>query len=163
MPARASEPVPLQLFEETIRLQRAVRGAIDAELQPLRLRIQEYRALSELRANPAISGVELARRLQHSPQAVQPLLTRLEDGGLIERRLGLTKSNRESSLTERGEEVLLLADRIVAALTARVNNRLHTGTIAALLHLIEAAESALERTRGAGADSDDAADEQAET
>lgn len=127
-------------------MQRAVRQAIDGELHPLGLRIQEYRALIELRDNPSISGVSLAKRLQHSPQAIQPMLVRLESAGLVERRAGLSRSNLEVRLTERGEDVLRLADSIVTALNTRVNTRLGSSTTAALLHLLEAAQEAVEVT-----------------
>jgi DNA-binding MarR family transcriptional regulator len=141
---RAQYTLPLLLFEEAVKLQRIVRGALDSELRPLQLRVQEYRALAELKQNAAISGVELARRLQGSPQAVQPMLGRLEKAGYIERDSYFSRSSYETKLTPRGEEVLAVADSVLRAFDVRLNDRLGQSTMAALLNLLQAAHSAVE-------------------
>jgi DNA-binding MarR family transcriptional regulator len=102
-------------------LERAVRARIDAIVQPLGLTAVQYTALSVLSRHPGMSSAQLARRSFVSPQAANELVSALEQGGLIRRRV-----DREGGralgifLTSRGERSLSRCDERVDALEAEL-------------------------------------------
>lgn len=89
------------------RLHALLRRTMDDRLRDLGLNTAHYVLLLELGSAPALSAAELARRAYVRPQAVAPLLTALEQQGLIER----TPHRRlrrviEVRLTPKGRDVL---------------------------------------------------------
>ena len=60
--------------------------AVNEALRPYGVTPTQMGALNRLRAEPGLSGAELARRLLVTPQAAQLALTALEEAALVERR-----------------------------------------------------------------------------
>lgn len=63
----------------------AFRGAMDAALQEHNLTPAQYGALSVLARDPGVSGADLARGSNTTPQAMNGVLATLEREGLVER------------------------------------------------------------------------------
>jgi DNA-binding MarR family transcriptional regulator len=62
-----------------------LRGAMDVALRPHGLSAAQYGVISVLSRDPGVSGAELARASNISPQAMNELLGVLERSGLVER------------------------------------------------------------------------------
>jgi DNA-binding MarR family transcriptional regulator len=67
------------------RVNQGVRREMRARLAPLNLSVQEYTALSVLRARPGLSNAQLARRSLVTPQSMIEILAKLERRGLVKR------------------------------------------------------------------------------
>jgi DNA-binding MarR family transcriptional regulator len=67
------------------QLHHAMRRALDERLRDLGLNTAHYGVLHELNDCDGLSAAELARRSLVRPQAMTPILARLETQGLIER------------------------------------------------------------------------------
>lgn len=65
--------------------QAAVRNAIDADLAAVGLTSPQFLVLNLLHAYPGISGAELARVAELTPQTVNLVVRRLEERGLVRR------------------------------------------------------------------------------
>lgn len=57
----------------------------EQRLRPLGMAAAHYSLLVSIYAEPGLTGAELARRLNVTPQAVAALVARLEDQGLLGR------------------------------------------------------------------------------
>jgi DNA-binding MarR family transcriptional regulator len=92
----------------------AFRARLDTAVRPHGLTAVQYTALAELRRHPGLSSAQLARRSFVSAQAMQELVARLEQQGLV-RRVPAEHNRRvlRTSLTERGEAILRESDREV--------------------------------------------------
>lgn len=89
------------------RLHSLLRRTMDEKLRELGLNTAHYVLLLELGNATALSAAELARRAYVRPQAVAPLISALEQQGLIER--SPHRSHRrilEVRLTPKGRSVL---------------------------------------------------------
>lgn len=64
----------------------ALRGAMDGALRPHGVTASQYAVLSVLGRDPDLSGADLARACNTTPQAMNGVLATLERGGLIARR-----------------------------------------------------------------------------
>jgi DNA-binding MarR family transcriptional regulator len=98
-----------------------LRGAMDVALRPHGLSAAQYGALSVLSRDPGVSGAELARASNISPQAMNGILAGLEREGLVERSPHPTHGRiLQVNLTAEGERRLNEArptvDRLEAAL-----------------------------------------------
>lgn len=95
----------------------------------------QYAVLINLAGSPGLSGAELARRLQVSPQNVAVLVAALEQRGLVAREASPRYRHvKELRLTAEGAGLLETADRAVTALEGEVRAAL--GGDAALLHAL---------------------------
>jgi len=98
------------------RLDRVVRRRLADALRPHELSLQEYTTLSVLRARAGLSNAQLARRSLVTPQAMNEVLARLEQRGLVLRDPGRTRGRiRPAELTASGKRLLAAADRSVDA------------------------------------------------
>ena len=62
------------------------RGQMDEKLRPQGVTTAQLQVLHAIRSAPGSSGAQLARDCYVTPQTVQALLKRLEEGGWIVRR-----------------------------------------------------------------------------
>ena len=69
------------------RLDRLLRRRLGEALAPHGLSLPEYTTLSVLHFRSGLSNAELARRSLITPQAMNEVLTRLEERGLVRRRV----------------------------------------------------------------------------
>ncbi len=98
------------------RLDRVVRRRLAGALGPHGLSLQEYTTLSVLRARSGLSNAQLARRSLITPQAMNEVLARLEQRGLVLRHPDRTRGRiRPAELTVSGKRLLARADDSVDA------------------------------------------------
>lgn len=142
-PRALREPLSVQVRKEARRAERSARRSLEAHLAVAGLTASQYEFLAELRARPATSGVELAERLQMSPQTVWPMLNRLERQGFVRRGPGGYLANPATELTPAGEEIVRRAeDRLRAGEEALLGAMGH-GDWLLLLDLLDGAAGAL--------------------
>jgi DNA-binding MarR family transcriptional regulator len=108
-----------------------LRGALDAALRPHDLTAVQFGTLSVLSRSPGVSGAELARASNISPQAMNGILVTLERDGLVERRPHPTHGRiLQVSLTGEGQRRLDSARPAVDALEAALDDGLSDDQIA---------------------------------
>ncbi|MFD1538951.1 MarR family winged helix-turn-helix transcriptional regulator [Nonomuraea guangzhouensis] len=116
----------------------AVQALKEQRLRPLGMAAAHYSLLIRVHADPGLTGAELARRLNVTPQAVASLVARLEDRGQLERRPHPRHRHvQELHLTDAGRDTLRLADAVVAEIERQITEKLgpeSTTRLTALLH-----------------------------
>ena len=120
----------------------ALRAAMDAALRPHELTPFQYGALSVLARDPGLSGADLARACNLTPQAINEVLPTLERKRLIERRPHPTHGRiRQATLTDEGRQRLQAANPAVRAIEASVEDGFTADEIATIkTWLVEAAK-----------------------
>jgi DNA-binding MarR family transcriptional regulator len=89
------------------RVNQGIQRRLRNELKAVGLSIQEYTTLSVLKARPALSNAQLARRALVTPQSMIEILAKLEQRQLITRETDPSHALiRRARLTERGETLL---------------------------------------------------------
>jgi DNA-binding MarR family transcriptional regulator len=102
------------------RLFTALRSDALAAPVPLNVPFSQYVCLQMLHTEPHQSNAELARAMGVSPQAMNVVLQRMQDGGLIDRPDSVSSGRaRPASLTTYGRRTLERADAAVQALEKR--------------------------------------------
>jgi DNA-binding MarR family transcriptional regulator len=93
-PTVAAAPDAEQTFDRFFtglalkRAQHELRLALNAELLPLATTISQLNVLREIRRNPGVSSVELARLGFLTPQSLGQQVAQMQERGLVERRPG---------------------------------------------------------------------------
>lgn len=101
--------------------QAALNQRMDEALRPLGLTVAQYACLSNLHAEPGISGSELARRTFVTRQSMNVLLQGLEKQGMVERAHDPgPRRERAALLTPRARTALTDAETAVADVLARM-------------------------------------------
>ena len=120
----------------------ALRAAMDTALRPHDLTPFQYGALSVLARDPGLSGADLARACNLTPQAVNEVLPKLERKGLIERYPHPTHGRiLQATLTDEGQRRLQAANPAVRALEAAIEEGFTAEQIATVkTWLVEAAK-----------------------
>jgi DNA-binding MarR family transcriptional regulator len=96
-------------------------SAMDAALRPHGLNAPQYAVLSVLAREPGLSGADLARACNTTPQAMTGVLATVERAGLVERAPHPTHGRiLQARLTEEGKRRLEAAHRPVRALEREV-------------------------------------------
>jgi len=97
----------------------------EQRLRPLGMASAHYALLISIRTHPGITGAELARRLNVTPQSVASLVARLADKGQLERRTHPRHRHvRELHLTDAGRQALHASDSVIATIEDRITARL---------------------------------------
>lgn len=127
----AGEPSqPGDLTQQTFvyligRLNRGIQPALAEALSPHELTLPEFTTLSVLARRPGLSNAQLARRALITPQAMIQVLRRLEERGLVTRKVDPGHARiLQSSLTPRGRKLLLRAETAVAAIEGQILEQL---------------------------------------
>jgi DNA-binding MarR family transcriptional regulator len=120
----------------------AVIAAMDTALRPHGLTSPQYGVLSVLARDPGLSGADLARAVNTTPQAINEVLATLERKHLIERRPHPTHGRiLQATLTDEGQRRLQAANPAVRALEAAIEDRFTPDQIATVKSwLVEAAK-----------------------
>jgi len=85
------------------------------------LSVQEYTALSVLRARPGLSNAQLARRALVTPQSMIAILGKLQDRGLVRRSADPTHGRiLRTVLTRKGMTMLTKADPAIGGMQQRM-------------------------------------------
>ncbi|WP_030611477.1 MarR family winged helix-turn-helix transcriptional regulator [Streptomyces fulvoviolaceus] len=125
----------------------AVQGLKEQRLRSLGMAAAHYALLICIHFDPGLTGAELARRLNVTPQAVASLVARLEGRGQLERRPHPRHRHvQELHLTDAGREALREADALVVEVERQATEKLGpegTALLTALLRQVtEAAREA---------------------
>lgn len=101
---------------EIARVERGVRRAIAARVEPHGLTVPQYTALSILLRRSGLSNSQLARRSYVTPQSMNAVIASLEERGLIRRVQSAEHARvRRTELTPAGRRLLAICDREIAA------------------------------------------------
>ena len=103
------------------RLDRAVRRRLDEVVGPHGVTVAGYTVLSLLADRPGQSNAQLARRSFMTPQAMNEVLRRLADDGLVERKVSPDHARIQlARLTRAGRRVLVACDQAADQVEARM-------------------------------------------
>jgi DNA-binding MarR family transcriptional regulator len=135
-------PVPADALNRVTwalrRAELAVQGLKEQRLRSLGIPVAHYTLLISVHQDPGLSGAELARRLNVTPQAVASLADRLQGRGQLERRAHPRHRHvQELHLTKAGREVLRQADAVVAEVERQITEQLGPTGTAQLRALLE--------------------------
>jgi DNA-binding MarR family transcriptional regulator len=123
----------------------AFHGAIEAALRAHGLTGAQYAVLHVLARDPGISGADLARACNTTPQAMNGVLATLEREGLIERRAHPTHGRiLQTTLTDEGERRLEASTPAVRALEDAIEEDLALDQIGGIKAWLVAAAQRLE-------------------
>ncbi|MET7453163.1 MarR family transcriptional regulator [Streptomyces sp. NPDC005574] len=123
------EPVGLGALDRVTwalrRAELAVQSLKEQRLRPLGMVAAHYTLLISVHDEPGLTGAELARRLNVTPQAIASLVARLESRGQLERREHPRHRHiQELHLTDAGREALRAADAVIADIERQVTDGL---------------------------------------
>ncbi|WP_433789469.1 MarR family winged helix-turn-helix transcriptional regulator [Actinoplanes sp. CA-252034] len=147
---RDDEPVERDALDRVTwalrRAELAVQALKEQRLRPLGMATAHYTLLISLHADPGVTGAELARRLNVTPQAVASLVARLADRGQLERREHPRHRHvQELHLTDAGREALRMADAVVADVERQATAALGPDNTTQLRALLDQLAAALRR------------------
>jgi DNA-binding MarR family transcriptional regulator len=107
------------------RAEGAAQGLKERQLRPLGMAPAHYSLLISVHTEPGLTGAELARRLNVTPQAVASLVARLTEKGQLERRSHPRHHHiQELHLTDTGRLALKSADAVISSIEQQVTARL---------------------------------------
>ena len=110
------------------------------------LSVQEYTALSVLRARPGLSNAQLARRSLVKPQSMIEILAKLESRGLVDREVDPEHGRiLRAELTRSGRELLSRADPDIFAIQEQLLFDVPEGQRAIVLEVMRSAMGRLAR------------------
>ena len=122
------------------------RGAMELALHAQGLTAAQYTAMSILARDPGMSGADLARACNTTPQAANGVLATLEREGLVERHAHPTHGRiLQADLTGEGRRRLELANPAVRQLEAAIEDGFTPDQIAAIKTWLVLAGQRLER------------------
>jgi DNA-binding MarR family transcriptional regulator len=123
----------------------AFHGAMESALRDHGLTGAQYAVLSVLARDPGISGADLARACNTTPQAMNGVLATLERAGLVERRPHPTHGRiLQVDLTGEGKRRLDAATPSVRALERTIEAGFEPGQVAAVKDWLVSAARRLE-------------------
>jgi len=124
----------------------AFRGAMEATLRAHDLNGAQYAVLSVLARDPGMSGADLARACNTTPQAMNGVLATLERAGLVERHPHPTHGRiLQVSLTPEGQRRLEAATPAVRELEDAIEAGLPAKDVAAVKGWLVASAERLEK------------------
>jgi DNA-binding MarR family transcriptional regulator len=130
------------------RAELGARALKEQRLRPLGMVPAHYSLLMSVHGEPGLTGAELARRLDVTPQAVASLVTRLVDKGQLERRSHARHRHvQELHLTDAGRELLKSADAVIVSIEQQVIDRLGPDSAARFTALLEEVIDAVRDTK----------------
>jgi DNA-binding MarR family transcriptional regulator len=122
------------------------RGAMELGLRAQGLTPAQYVAMSVLARDPGVSGADLARACNTTPQATNGVLATLEREGLVERHAHPTHGRiLQVDLTDEGHRRLELANPGVRQLEAAIEDGFTPDQMAAIKRWLVLAGQRLER------------------
>ncbi|MBB3073677.1 MarR family winged helix-turn-helix transcriptional regulator [Streptomyces violarus] len=120
------------------RAEWAVQARKDQRLRPLGIAAAQYTLLMSVHGDPGLTGAELARRLNVTPQAVASQVARLEERGQLERRPHPRHRHvQELHLTGAGLDSLRDADAMIVEIEQRIAGKLGPKKAAQLRTLLD--------------------------
>ncbi|GFG64207.1 putative HTH-type transcriptional regulator [Mycobacterium kubicae] len=103
------------------RVGAVLRPEVAAALSPLGLTLPEFVCLRILSQSPGSSSAELARHAGVTPQAMNTVLRKLEDSGVVARPASVSSGRAlPATLTSQGRALLKRAETVVRGADARI-------------------------------------------
>jgi DNA-binding MarR family transcriptional regulator len=131
------------------RAELAVQALKEQRLRPLGMAAAHYTLLISVHAEPGLTGAELARRLNVTPQAVASLVARLESRGQLERREHPRHQHvQELHLTDAGRETLRAGDAVITDIERQITDDLGPDETAQLRALLDQVAKTVHEARG---------------
>lgn len=128
------------------RVNQGIRREMRIRLVDQSLSVQEYTALSVLRARPGLSNAQLARRSLVKPQSMIEILAKLESRGLVDREVDPEHGRiLRAELTRSGRELLSRADPDIFAIQEQLLFDVPEGQRAIVLEVMRSAMGRLAR------------------
>ena len=110
------------------RVGAVLRPEVSAVLRPLRMTLPEFVCLRILSMSPGMSSAELSRSANVTPQAMNTVLRRLEEIGVVERPTSVSSGRAlPATLTSPGRTLLKRAEAAVGNADARILAKLTAG------------------------------------
>jgi DNA-binding MarR family transcriptional regulator len=136
------DPVAADALDRVVwalrRTEVAVQGLKEQQLRTLGMAVAHYQVLVLVHSEPGLTGAELARRLNVTPQAVASLVARLESRGQVERHAHPRHRHvQELHLTDTGREALRAADTVITQIERKVTTTLGPDDAAQLKRLLD--------------------------
>ncbi|WP_232838461.1 MarR family winged helix-turn-helix transcriptional regulator [Streptomyces geranii] len=120
------------------RAEWGIQARKDQRLRPLGVAAAQYSMLISVHTDPGLTGAELARFLNITPQAVASQVARLEERGQLERRPHPRHRHvQELHLTDAGRETLRAADAVIVEIERQITVRLGSRKAAQLRVLLD--------------------------
>lgn len=120
------------------RAEWAVQARKDQRLRPLGMAAAQYTLLMNVHSDPGLTGAELARRLNVTPQAVASQVARLEERGQLARRPHPRHRHvQELHLTDAGRASLRDADAVIVGIEQLIAEKLGPKKAAQLRALLD--------------------------
>ncbi|WP_371574616.1 MarR family winged helix-turn-helix transcriptional regulator [Streptomyces sp. NBC_01314] len=116
----------------------AVQARKDQRLRPVGIAAAQYTLLISVHSDPGLTGAELARRLNVTPQAVASQVARLEERGQLERRPHPRHRHvQELHLTDAGRDSLRDAEAVIVGIEQQIAEKLGPRKTAQLRTLLD--------------------------
>ncbi|MDF9811773.1 DNA-binding MarR family transcriptional regulator [Streptomyces sp. SPB162] len=120
------------------RAEWAVQARKEQRLRPLGIAAAQYTLLISVHTDPGLTGAELARRLNVTPQAVASQVARLEERGQLERRSHPRHRHvQELHLTDAGRDSLRDAEAVMMDIEQQIAEKLGAKKTAQLRALLD--------------------------
>lgn len=149
---RSDQP-PARPSYEIARVERGVRRAIAARVEPHGLTVPQYTAMSILSRRSGLSNSQLARRSYVTPQSMSAVIASLEQRGLIVRRQSPDHAwVRRTELTAAGHRLLARCEREIEAFEEEMLAVLDAGQRAAFTDALSLVARRIEALERAGHD-----------
>ncbi len=133
------------------RVNQGIQRRLRRELKAVGLSIQEYTTLSVLKARPALSNAQLARRALVTPQSMIEILDKLEQRRLITRETDPSHALiRRARLTAEGQALFTRAEPAAHGVEQELLNHLPARDRAATARALRAAMEGLSESHPAG-------------
>jgi DNA-binding MarR family transcriptional regulator len=121
------------------RVGAALRPEVAAALSPLGLTLPEFVCMRVLSMHPGMSSAELSRFGNVTPQAMNAVLRRLEDLGMVARPASVPSGRAlPATLSGQGRTVLKRAEAVVRAADARILAKLSAAEQREFKRMLEA-------------------------
>ncbi|MCV7114492.1 MarR family winged helix-turn-helix transcriptional regulator [Mycolicibacterium setense] len=135
-------PVGADALDRVTWALRKAEGAVqtlkEQRLRSLDIPVAHYSLLMSVHADPGLTGAEVARRLNVTPQAVASLADRLEKRGQLERKPHPRHRHvQELHLTDVGRDALRRADAVVAEVEEQLSTQLGSANTKRLRTLLD--------------------------
>lgn len=120
------------------RAELGVQTLKEQRLRPMGMAASHYTLLMSIHSEPGLTGAELARRLNVTPQAIASLVARLEGRGQLERHEHPRHRHvQEIRLTAAGREAIRAADEVIADVERVITENLGPDLAAQLRSLLD--------------------------
>ena len=122
------------------------RALLEDQLRPQGVTTSQLQVMKAISQEPGVSGAQLARACYVTPQSAQALLKGLEeDGWIVRSKDRINDRILNASLTPDGKKLLMIAEKEVKKIEARLWDGVTEESVAALNGILERCLANLEQ------------------